>query len=156
MRAKQAIRTAREKGTKGLAWCSFGIAIAGGALVSEMFLGDWIEWIVELAPWEWLPGVLLGSAVLAIVVDLLTDLIPNFAALISALLLPTLATTTDGKLGDKVEEIAEAVLGWINGTLVDWIGTTSATGLAFACIIGSLLMARRVMKKQAAADAKWA
>lgn len=153
--ARAVMNTAKDKGMKGLAWASFIIAIVGGALIAEMFIGNWIEFLLELSPWDWVAPILLLAAVITVVIDLAIDWVPNYAALIAAMVMPTVATSADGKLGDQIEAGAEAVLGWINSTMIEWLGTTSTTGLALACIIGSLLMARRVISKQAAAEPAW-
>ena len=149
----RAVQAARQKGMKGLAWASFIIAIVGGALIADMFLGTWIEFLLELLPWNWVAPILLLAAIITVVIDLVIDMVPNYAALIAAMIMPTVATAANGKLGDQVEKGAEAVLGWINDAMIEWLGTASTTGLAFACIIGSLLMARRVVKKSAGAGA---
>lgn len=143
------IRAAQSKGVFVLSWITFLIALVGGAFVAEIFVGDFIQTILEALPWAWLPPVLLIVLVLGTAVDLFLDLTPNQMAVTSALLAPAVATAVDGKLGDKVSEWSEAAQGWVNGALVEWTGETSAVGLAVACIVATFLMSRRVIRKSA-------
>jgi hypothetical protein len=147
---KAAIKAVQQKGIKGLAWCSFVIAVVGGTLGAETFLGRIVQGFLQLWPWKWIPPVLLAGAIVALAVDIFIDLLPNSAAIWSALLLPSIAASVSGKLGDKVSEGCRWLLDQIDGWLQEWI-TDSSTGLAIACIAAALIMARRVMKKSKAA-----
>lgn len=144
--AKAAIKAVQQKGIKGLAWCSFAIAVVGGTLATETFLGRFVQGFLGLWPWKWIPPVLLAAAVVALIVDIFIDLIPNQAAIWSALLLPSIAASVSGRLGDEVSRAGRWVLDQIDGWLHTWV-TDSSTGLAIACIAAALIMARRVVKK---------
>lgn len=144
--AKAAIKAVQQKGIKGLAWCSFAIAVVGGTLATETFLGRFVQGFLGLWPWKWIPQVLLAAAVVALIVDIFIDLIPNQAAIWSALLLPSIAASVSGRLGDEVSRAGRWVLDQIDGWLHTWV-TDSSTGLAIACIAAALIMARRVVKK---------
>jgi len=148
--AKTAIKAVQQKGIKALAWVSFAFAVVGGTLAPETFLGRFIQLFIGLWPWEWIPPVLLAATVVAVAVDIFIDLIPNQAAVWSALTMPTIAASVDGRLGDEVSRWCRALLGQIDGWLHTWV-TDSSTGLAVACIAAALIMARRVMKKSKAA-----
>ncbi len=148
--AKAAVRAVQQKGIKGLAWTSFAIAVVGGTLAPEMFLGRLVQGFLQLWPWEWIPPVLFAATVVAVAVDIFIDLTPNQTAIWSALTMPTIAASVDGKLGDTVSSWCRSLLGLIDGWLHEWI-TDSSTGLAIACIAAALIMARRVVKKSKAA-----
>lgn len=145
----KAIKRVKQKGVSGLAWASFVIAVVGGALAAGMWIGDVIETVLKAIPIGWVPEVLLFAALVTIGLDLFLDGVPNWMAIVGAILTPSIATATFGKLGDKVGEWSAALLGWLGGPMEEWVGTDSATGLAIAAIIGSLLMARRVVRKSA-------
>ncbi|OJF14478.1 hypothetical protein [Couchioplanes caeruleus] len=146
---KAAIRAVQQKGIKGLAWVSFGIAVVGGTLCPEMFIGRFIQGFLHLWPWEWIPPVLLAGMVVAVFVDVFIDLVPNQWAIWSALTTPTLAASVEAKLGDTVSGWCRSLLDLIDGWLAEWI-TDSGTGLAIGCIAAALIMARRVVKKSKA------
>lgn len=137
----------KSKGTKGLAWLSFGFAVIGGAFAAETFIGDAIETVLQWLPWEWVAVLLLVVAILGTVIDAFIDGIPNYFAVTAAILAPSIATAVDGKLGESVSSWANSAQGWVNEALTEWTGTQSAIGLSLACIVASLLMARRVMEK---------
>lgn len=147
---KAAVRAVQQKGIKALAWTSFGIGVAGGTLATETFIGRLVQGFLELWPWKWIPPVLLAAAVVALAVDIFIDLIPNQAAIWSALLLPSIAASVTGRLGDEVSRGCRWLLNQIDGWLHTWV-TDSSTGLAIACIAATLIMARRVVKKSKAA-----
>jgi hypothetical protein len=147
---KAAVRAVQQKGIKGLAWTSFVIAVVGGTLAPQMFLGKAIQGFLGLWPWPWIPPVLLAATIVAVAVDIFIDLTPNTAAIWSALTMPTIAASVKGKLGDTVSGWCQALLDEIDGWLHAWI-TDSSTGLAVACIAAALIMARRVVKKSKAA-----
>jgi hypothetical protein len=147
---KAAVRAVQQKGIKGLAWTSFAIAVVGGTLAPQMFLGKVIQGFLGLWPWPWIPPVLLAATIVAVAVDIFIDLTPNQAAIWSALTMPTIAASVKGRLGDTVSGWCQQLLDLIDGWLHAWI-TDSSTGLAVACIAASLIMARRVVKKSKAA-----
>jgi hypothetical protein len=147
---KAAVRAVQQKGIKALAWVSFVIAVAGGTLATETFLGKAVQGFLGLWPWKWIPPVLLAAGVVTLAVDIFIDLVPNQAAIWSALLLPSVAASVTGKLGTQVSHWCKALLDLIDGWLHAWI-TDSSTGLAVACIAASLIMARRVVRKSRAA-----
>jgi hypothetical protein len=148
--AKAAVKAVQQKGIKGLAWTSFVIAVVGGTLAPEMFLGRLIQGFLGLWPWHWIPPVLLAATIVAVAVDIFIDLTPNQTAIWSALTMPTIAASVKGKLGDTVSHWCNQLLDQIDGWLHTWI-TDSSTGLAIACIAAALIMARRVVKKSKAA-----
>lgn len=147
---KAAVRAVQQKGLKALAWVSFGVAVAGGTLATETFIGKVVQFFLGLWPWKWIPPVLLAAGVVTLIVDIFIDLLPNQAAIWSALLLPSVAASVSGKLGDEVSHLCQLLLDQIDGWLHAWI-TDSSTGLAVACIAAALIMARRVVKKSKAA-----
>jgi hypothetical protein len=147
---KAAVRAVQQKGIKALAWISFGIAVAGGTLATETFLGKIVQGFLGLWPWKWIPPVLLAAAVVTLAVDIYIDLLPNQGAIWSALLLPSVAASVTGKLGDLVSQGCGWLLDQIDGWLHAWV-TDSSTGLAVACIAAALIMARRVVRKSKAA-----
>ncbi|MGC9670969.1 hypothetical protein ACNTMW_31030 [Planosporangium sp. 12N6] len=141
------IKAARKKGVTGLAWASLVIALAGGALATDTWMGHLVKSILRLLPWEWLPAVLLAAAVIGTGLDLFLDGVPNQVAIASALLAPSVASATRGKLGATVTDRSGQLLAWIDRDLTGWLGTDSSTGLAIGCIVAAVLMARRVVKK---------
>jgi hypothetical protein len=147
---KAAVRAVQQKGLKALAWVSFGLAVVGGTLATQTFMGKFVQGFLGLWPWKWIPPVLLAGGVIALGVDIFIDLVPNRAAIWSALLLPSVAASVPQKLGFEVRHACQAVLDQINGWLHVWI-TDSATGLAIVCCGSALIMARRVLHKSRAA-----
>jgi hypothetical protein len=147
---KAAVRAVQQKGIKALAWVNFAIAVAGGTLAAETFLGKVVQFVLGLFPWKWIPPVLLAAGVVTLTVDIFIDLLPNQAAIWSALLLPSVAASVTGKLGDEVSHWCRQLLNQIDGWLHAWI-TDSSTGLAVACCAAALIMARRVVRKSKAA-----
>ncbi|MEO3930933.1 hypothetical protein ABGB07_44890 [Micromonosporaceae bacterium B7E4] len=148
-----AIRAARQKGTTALAWASFGVAIVGGTFAAGMWIGEVIRTLLDALPWPWVPALLLLIAVVGVGIDLFVDGAPNQVAIYGGILTPSIATAADGKLGNSISDWTADLVNWLNGSLVEWLGTGSAVGLALACIICSLLMARRVVRKSAGAPA---
>lgn len=147
---KAAIRAVQQKGIKGLAWSSLVIAAIGGTLATETFLGKFLRGFLHLWPWKWIPPVLLAVGLVALGVDIFIDLVPNQAAIWSALLLPSVAASVQARLGTEVQRGCGWLLDQIDGWLHTWI-TDSSTGLAIACCGAALIMARRVVKKTKAA-----
>lgn len=139
--------TVRRRGLAGLAWATFAIAIATGALAATTGLGQFVYQLVHAAPWPWLPGVLLLAGVVTTVIDVFNDGQPNQAAVYSVLLIPSLAISTDGALARNVTSWSGDVLAFVDPTMSAWLGTTSSTGLAVAGVVGTLLMSKRVVKK---------
>lgn len=136
----------REKGTRALAWISYGLAVIGGAALTATFVGDWISGLLGIFPgWVAIVGFTAGFVVM--VVDLLVDGIPNRLALYTAITLPSLARAVPGRLSDSVTDLSTSALTQVNQALGVWLGTSSALGLAFATVVASLLVARRVVAK---------
>lgn len=148
--AKSAVKAVKQKGITALAWCAFAVAVAGGTLATETFVGKVLQDFLGLWPWKWIPPVLLAVAVVALGVDIFIDGVPNQTAIWSALTVPSIAASVTGKLGDEVSHWCGQLLSAIDGSLHTWI-TDSSTGLAVACIGGALVMARRVVRKSKAA-----
>src|SRR4029450_9481166 len=93
--AKAAVKAVQQKGIKGLAWCSFAIAVGGGTLATEMFIGQFLQGFLHLWPWKWIPPVLLAAAVVALGIDIFIDWVPNQTAIWSALPIPTIAASVE-------------------------------------------------------------
>lgn len=153
MSNNKTVKNLQQKGVKTLAWLSLGIAGVGGTAAAGTFVGDWIAKAFDLLPWKWVPILLLLALFVTGVIDVLIDMTPNKAALYSVIFLPSVAGATPGKFGDTVGGWFDALMGWVNDSLITWLGTDSAVGLAIACIGGALLMARRVIKKSTGAPA---
>lgn len=137
----------RSRGITALAWASLAIAVAGGALAAGTWIGEAIGTLVGLFPWPWFPPVLVLAGTVAVAIDLLIDLVPNQVAIGCALLIPSVAAAAPGKLGASITDMARSLLGVIDDSLVDWVGTDSSVGLTLACVVGAILMSRRVVKK---------
>ena len=142
-------KSVRQKGVTGLAWASLVFAVVGGALAAGMWIGDTVVFVLNASPIEWLPELLLFAALVALILDLILDGVPNWLAIVCAILLPSVARATFGKFGATVGDFSGWVLSLLDDVLVQWVGTNSSTGLAWASIIAALLMARRVIKKSA-------
>lgn len=136
----------KEKGIKALAWISFVLAAVGGAATAGTFLGDWVSGLLGFFP-DWLGILVLTGAFVAMVIDLFVDGIPNQIALYTAIALPSVARSVPGKLGDTVTDLSRQLLDSVNNALGEWLGTSSAIGMALVSIVVSLLMARRVIAK---------
>lgn len=141
------VNTVRQKGTAGLAWASWIIAAVGGTLAVDTFVGHLAVKILQAIPWGWVPAVLLAALVIGMGLDLFLDWIPNQFAVGAAMAIPSVAAAATGRLGAKVTEFSGDLLRWLDGSLTGWLGTSSSTGLAVACIVAATLMARRVVKK---------
>ncbi|MFG1847752.1 hypothetical protein [Micromonospora carbonacea] len=150
---KAAIRAARAKGVTILAWASLVVALVGGTLAAGMWIGDAIVAVLDFIPWGWVPEVLLFVGVVSVALDLFIDGVPNQVAIAGAILVPSIARATFGKLGDTITGWTGDLVGWMDKPMTEWIGTDSAAGLAIAAIICSILMARRVIKKNRGAAA---
>ncbi|MFE9955818.1 hypothetical protein [Micromonospora sp. NPDC005299] len=153
MSKNKTVKRIQQKGVKTLAWFSLGIAAVGGTAAAGTFLGDWIEKAADKLPWHWVPVLVLLILAVTTAIDLLVDMTPNNAAVYSVIAMPSVAGAAPGKLGDTIGGWFDGLMGWVNDGLVQWLGTDSAVGLAIACIVGALLMARRVIKKSAGVPA---
>lgn len=136
----------KERGIKALAWISFVLAASGGAAVAGTFLGDWISGLLGFFP-DWLGILVLVGGFVAMAIDLFVDGIPNQIALYTAMTLPSIARAVPGKLGATVTDLSHQLLASVNNALGEWLGTSSAIGMAMVCVTVSLLMARRVIAK---------
>jgi hypothetical protein len=141
------MKAVRAKGVTGLAWANLAIASLGGAIAVDTWMGQLVGRILQASPWPWLPPVLLAGLVIAVGLDLFLDGVPNQVAIAGALLAPSVAGSTPGRLGSTVTDWSGALLDWMSSPLQQWVGTSSSTGLAVACIVASVLMARRVVRK---------
>lgn len=137
----------RKKGMTVLAWASFIVAIAGGALAADMWIGKAVGKFVHAFPLPWLAAVLLVVAFLGTVIDLCIDGEPNQLAIYAVILMPSFAAATGGGLARSVTSWSGSVLAWIDQDMSAWLGTASSTGLAVAAIASAILMSRRVVKK---------
>ncbi len=143
------IAAAQEKGVLVLAWLSFIVAIAGGAFAADTFIGDIVRKILGALPWPWVAPMLLFVAFIAMVIDLMLDLVPNRAALTSVMVMPSVATAVDGKLGASILDWAGEIRRVVDENLGPWIGATATVGMALTCLIGAHFMAKRVITKSA-------
>jgi hypothetical protein len=134
------------KGIKILAWISYLLAVVGGAALANTVVGQLIGGIIGWFP-PWVAQVGFAGGVTAMAVDLICDGIPNRLAVWMGILLPSLATSIEGKLGTTVTNISAQMLGQIDGGLRSWLGTSSALGIAACAVVISLLVARRVIHK---------
>jgi hypothetical protein len=136
----------KEKGIKVLAWISFGAAVVGGAAIASTFVGDLIVSVVGFFPgWVAIAALLAGAVAMA--VDLFVDSEPNRVALYTAMALPSVARAVPGALSNTVTNLSNQALSHVNAALGVWLGTSSAIGVALACVVVSLLVARRVIAK---------
>lgn len=153
MAKNKTVKRIQQKGVKTLAWLSLGIAAVGGTAAAGTFVGDWIDNLFGLLPWHWVPVLVLLGLALTTAIDLLIDGTPNQAAIYSVIFLPSVAAAAPGELGNTIGGWFDALMGWVNDGLVQWLGTDSAVGLSIACIGGAVLMARRVIRKSAGVPA---
>lgn len=147
-RTTQVIHQARDYSIQILGWVSLALAAIGGAYAAESWIGDTVETVVGFGPWNWLPNLLLAVALLATFIDLIADLTPNFPALGSFILAPSIATAADGGIATWVTERSNDLQQGIGGDIAGWVGSASATALALVCIVSALLIGRRVLRKQ--------
>lgn len=136
--------------TKILAWLSFVLGIAAGGLLAGTFVGGVINGVVGIGP-KWVPVVALVVLVFLTGIDLFADGVPNRVALYCVMAMPSLARAVDGKLGDRVEDAANAVLKEIRGDMASWLGTSSAVALALSAAAAAWLVSRRTMSARASA-----
>lgn len=143
---KAAIKAARSKGVKALAWTSLAAAVVGGPLVAGMFIGDAVNAVLRAIPWNWIPPVLLGVLVILLARDMVVDWEPNRQAIYSLLLMPSVARATPGDLGDRVGEWTGAALDLVAEPLRQYLGTASPIALALFVGLAALLLAQRSIK----------
>lgn len=136
----------KEKGRKALAWISYGLAVVGGAALAATFVGGLIAGFIGFFP-GWVAIVVFTGGFVAMAIDLFIDGEPNQVALYTAMLLPSVARAVPGRLSATVTDLSHQALAQVNATLGAWLGTSSALGLAIACVVVALLMARRVVTK---------
>lgn len=136
------------RGVLILAWISFAFAVAGGAALAGTFVGGIVSGVVRFFP-GWVSVVAFGLGVVGLVIDLANDGIPNRLAIWMGILLPSFARAVPGKLSGVVTQFSHQLLGYINQSMGEWVGTTSTIGVAVAAVGISLLVARRVVNKGA-------
>jgi predicted MFS family arabinose efflux permease len=141
------MRGGSDKGRKVRAWISFGLAVIGGAAIVATFVGGAIAGLVGFFP-SWVAIAAFVGALVAMTIDLIIDGEPNRIALCTAMVLPSLARAVPGKLSDTVTQASSSAHDQVNQSLGVWLGTSSAIGIAVACVIVSLLMGRRVLAKR--------
>jgi hypothetical protein len=141
------VREARARGVTVLCWTSFVAAVIGGPLVAGMFLGQTLAKVLEAIPWPWMPAVALVVLVVILIRDLMVDGEPNYQAIFSLLVMPSVASAGNGKLGDKIGEWTGAVLNLIASPLREWLGTSAPVALALAVAATAILLAQRTVKK---------
>lgn len=138
----------REKGITALAWISYALAVAGGAAAAATFVGGFVAGVVRFFP-GWVAVAAFGAGFIAMAVDLFVDGTPNRLAIWMGILLPSVARAVPGRLGQTVTAVSNQVLAQINHVLGEWLGATSAFGVAVFAVAAALLVARRVVHKGA-------
>ena len=141
------VQQARSRGVKILAWTSLGAALVGGPLVAGMFIGDAIETVLEAIPWPWVAPVILAILFVIFVRDMVVDWEPNHQAIYSLLVMPSVATATLGKLGDRVGEWSGSALDLIADPLREELGTGSPIAMALVVAATAILLAQRAIKR---------
>jgi hypothetical protein len=145
------LRGFHSKSIKGLAWASFVIALAAGALLPATFVGDLVRGAFGFLPAGWniaVPVIILIVGWGAVFLDCYLDLEPNQVAVYGALMLPTVATSISGGLATWTIDLAQSVLGRIDGLLFQAVPNgMGATALAVAVSAAVLFMSNRVVKK---------
>jgi hypothetical protein len=139
--------TNKEKGRKVLAWVSFGFAVAAGAGAAFTFIGSWIAGILGFFPAPWLPPLLLAAAVVTMAMDIFVDSEPNQAALYTAMIVPSLAAASSGRLADTVRQGAGQIQTQLALGIGDWLGVSAGFGFVLVAGAVSILMGRRVVAK---------
>jgi hypothetical protein len=148
LHSSRAIKNAQEHGVFGLAWVSFLLALAGGSYADTTFIGGLIRGAVGMFPDDWhVAGLILLAAVVTVFIDLFLDLTPNWPAVGAAIIGPSVASMVNARLGSMVSGWAQAMQDSVGEKVGEFVGGTTAVGLALACILASLLTARRVIKK---------
>lgn len=147
--ASAGLRSAHAKSIKGLAWASFVIALADGAMLPATFVGDAVDTGLGWLPWGAIvPIIILVVGWGAVFLDTYLDLEPNQVAVIGALLLPSVAASLNGGLADWTEDVADKVLNaidqWLFAAMPDGLGSQA---LAVTIAVAVVLMAQRVVKK---------
>lgn len=143
------LKAAHTKSIKALAWASFVIGIAAGALLPGTFIGDWTRTFFGWLPWgPVIPIIVLIVGTVAAFLDCYLDLEPNQIAVYAALMLPSIASTISGGIADAVRAIANTVLDAVD----QWLFKASPAGLgssalAIATAFTVVLMSNRVVKK---------
>lgn len=137
----------KEKGRKVLAWVSFGFAAAAGAGAAFTFIGSLVAAILGFFPAPWLPPLLLAGALVAMLMDIFVDSEPNQAALWMAMILPSLAAASNGRLADTVSQGARQLQAQLALGMGDWLGVSAGFGFVVVAAAVSILMGRRVVAK---------
>lgn len=140
------MRGKKSKGIQVLAWSSYALAVIGGAALVVSPVGGILAAVIGLFP-TWVASTALIAGFAAMGADLYVDGTPNRPALVTAILLPSVARATPGKLGETVTHLCDQVLAQANAALGPLLGTTSALTVAAAATVGSALIARRVIVK---------
>jgi len=143
------LRAMHQKSVKGLAWASFVIALACGALLPGTFVGEWVVTVLGWLPWgATIPVIVLIVGWVGVFLDTYLDLEPNQLAVWGALLLPSVAGAVSGGMADWTQDIADTVLEAVDQSLFaaapEGLGSTA---LALATSVAAVLMAQRVVKK---------
>lgn len=146
MGGRKVFRVVHDRATVILAWVSFALAIAGGALAADMWIGRFIHNLIGMFP-NWLAILALVGVFFGMALDVILDLEPNRFAIFAAIILPSLAGCTNGKLAATIDRWSADLLHFIDRDLSGWLGTSSSTALALAAILVSWLIARRVVKR---------
>jgi hypothetical protein len=137
------------KGIIGLAWVSYTLAVVGGCAITASFLGDWISAIVGIF-WDWFAPVAFILGLLWMLIDLVMDGTPNRPAIWLAILLPSVARSVNGLVGQKVNEWADQLNAWMSQKLGEYVGAGSLTMIAFVATGAALIIARRVVQRSKA------
>lgn len=138
--------TIRTKGTTVLAWTSLVFAAVSGAQIAGMFVGETIRSVLGAIPFEWLPILLLTILTALFIRDLIMDMEPNKHAIYTLLVIPSVAASTKGQLGDTILGWSSALLDALNAGLSDWIGGSGAVALALSTAAVAILVSQRAVK----------
>jgi hypothetical protein len=103
-----------------MAWTSFGCAFLAGAFAPGMWIGHWIAAGVKMLSWFVL--VIFFSLLAWTIRDLAMDGEPNKIAVYSVIVLPSLAGSTPGGVGQWVADRSHDALTWASQPLHDAMG----------------------------------
>lgn len=117
---------------KLFAWAAFAGAVIAGAALAAGSSG-----LVQTA--------VVLAALTILTIDIVKDRTPNQAAVIVAVALPSLIVGMNGKLAASIKAGLSWLWNQVQGPAGEWVGTTSALGVAVAAITVSFLISRRAM-----------
>lgn len=146
---KTTISKVRRIGVTVLCWSSLLLAILAGPLLARMFVGDVIKTFLEAFPWDYVPLFVLVVLVCFFIRDMIVDGKPNYLAIASVLIGPSVASASNGELSEKVAGWTNWTLDLVADPLYQWAGTKNAGALAVAVATAALIFAQRTVKPTA-------